>query len=172
MTARGPRVVLVGPPGAGKTTVGELLASRLGVALRDTDADIVESEGRSIQDIFVTDGEPAFRALEERAVAAALAEHEGVLSLGGGAVLSSRTREALAGHRVVFLDVGLSGATSRVGMGAARPLLLGNVRSRLKQLLDERRPVYTEVATATVVTDDLSPDEVADAVLGAIEENS
>ena len=171
MTAPGPRVVLVGPPGAGKTTVGELLASRLGVALRDTDADVVEAEGRSIQDIFVTDGEQAFRVLEERAVAAALAEHDGVLSLGGGAVLSARTREALVGHRVVFLDVGLSGATSRVGLSSARPLLLGNVRSRLKQLLDERRPVYTAVATATVVTDDLIPDEVADAVLGAIEED-
>jgi len=160
----GPLVVLVGPPGAGKTTVGHILAARLGAVLRDTDADVEQSEGVTVQDLFVTHGEAHFRALEEKAVAAALTEHDGVLSLGGGAVLSEATRALLADHPVVFLDVGLSGAASRVGLGAGRPLLLGNVRGQLKALLDARRPVYTEAADLTIDTDGRGPDEVAELI--------
>ncbi len=167
MTA--PRVVLVGPPGAGKTTVGQALAQRLGLSLRDTDHDIEASEGASVQDLFVTRGEPYFRELEEKAVVAALAEHDGVLSLGGGAVLSDATRAVLDGHTVVFLDVGLAAAVSRVGLGAGRPLLLGNVRARLKGLLDARRPLYTEVASTTLVTDNLDSEAVADRVAAWLE---
>lgn len=159
-----PRVVLVGPMGAGKTTVGELLARRWGVEVRDTDADIVAAQGKEISEIFVDDGEAAFRALERAAVAAALAEHDGVLSLGGGAVLDPSTRELLAGHTVVFLKVGLTDAVKRVGLGTSRPLLMGNVRGRIKALLDERTPVYESVATITVDTDDRTADEVADEV--------
>ncbi|MFT4299917.1 MAG: shikimate kinase [Aeromicrobium sp.] len=169
---RGPVVVLIGAPGAGKTTVGTALAGRLGVDLRDTDDDIVAAQGREISDIFLTDGEPFFRELEEQAVAAALAEHDGVLSLGGGAVLSAATQERLAGHPVVYLEVGLAGAARRVGLNASRPLLVGNVRGRLKTLLDERRPVYTRLARWTVPTDNHTPDEVADLVLKLIEENN
>jgi len=160
----GPRVVLVGPMGAGKTTVGELLAARWGVQVRDTDADIVAAQGKEISEIFVDDGEAAFRALEREAVARALAEHDGVLSLGGGAVLDPGTRDLLAGHTVVFLNVGLTDAVKRVGLGTSRPLLMGNVRGRIKALLDERTPVYISVATFTVDTDGRTPDEVADQV--------
>jgi shikimate kinase len=164
-----PRVVLVGPMGAGKTTVAEILASRWGSAVRDTDRDVEAAEGRAISDIFVDEGEAYFRSREREAVAAALGEHAGVLALGGGAVLDPDTRELLAGHRVVFLSVGLADAAKRVGMGAGRPLLLGNVRSRMKALLDERTPVYESVATATVVTDGRTPDDVADEVARAVE---
>ncbi|RYU11245.1 shikimate kinase [Nocardioides iriomotensis] len=155
--------------GAGKSTVAAILAERWHLTVRDTDADIVAAEGREISEIFVDDGEQHFRALERAAVAAALAEHDGVLALGGGAVLDPGTREALAGHPVAFLNVGLSDAVKRVGLGVGRPLLLGNVRSRVKALLDERLPVYQAVATVQVDTDGRTPEEVADDVAAAIE---
>jgi shikimate kinase len=163
-----PLVVLVGPPGAGKSTVGALLAQRLGVDLRDTDADVEASTGTTIAELFVDHGEAHFRALERQAVAAALDEHAGVLSLGGGAVLDPDTRKALRGHRVVFLDVGLADAVRRVGLGVSRPLLLGNVRSRLKALLDERRPAYEAVAWLTVDTDGRTPEELVDDIAEAL----
>jgi len=163
-----PLVVLVGPMGAGKTTIGEILAARLGVELRDTDTDIEVAQGKPISDIFVDDGEQVFRALEVEAVEAALGEHRGVVSLGGGAVMSADTRATLARHRVVFLDVGLSQAAARVGLGVTRPMLLGNVRGQLKALMDARRPLYEEVATFTVLTDDLDPEAVADLVERAL----
>jgi shikimate kinase len=157
--------VIVGPMGAGKSTVGELLADAWGVPARDTDADVEALEGRSISDIFVDSGEAHFRDLERTAVAAALAEHEGVLTLGGGAVIDPGTRELLAGRTVVFLRVGLSDAVKRVGLGTSRPLLLGNVRSRIKALLDERTPIYESVATLTVDTDGKQPAEVVAEIL-------
>jgi shikimate kinase len=162
MTA--PRVVLVGPMGAGKTTVGRLLAARWGVAFVDTDDVVEQTEGRTVSDIFVDSGEEHFRALERAAVGRALAEHPGVLALGGGAVMSEETRGTLAGHAIVFLRVGLTDAAARVGLGTSRPLLLGNVRGRMKALLDERTPVYESVSTASVDTDGLTPDQVADRV--------
>ena len=160
-----PVVVLVGPMGAGKTTVAGLLADAWGTTMRDTDADIVTAEGREIADIFVDSGEDAFRALERAAVAEALATHDGVLALGGGAVLDAATRELLADHHVVFLRVGLSDAVKRVGLGTARPLLLGNVRGRIKTLLDERTPVYESVATVVVDTDGRTPEDVAQEII-------
>jgi shikimate kinase len=156
-----PRVVLVGPMGAGKSTVAGLLGAAWGLPVRDTDADIEATTGREISDIFVESGEDHFRELEAAAVAAALAEHDGVLALGGGAVLRPETRDLLADETVVFLRVGLSDAVKRVGLGVGRPLLLGNVRSRIKALLDERTPVYESVATHVVETDGRSPDQVA-----------
>lgn len=156
-----PRVVLVGPMGAGKTTVGGLLAESWGVGFRDTDQDVETSTGRAISDIFVEDGEPFFRSLERDAVAAALTDHDGVLALGGGAVLDESTRALLTGHRVVYLEVGLADAAQRVGLGVSRPLLLGNVRGRMKQLLDERAPIYQQVATMTVSTDGRAADDIA-----------
>jgi shikimate kinase len=163
-TEPGPVVVLVGSMGAGKTTVGRLVAERLRVGFRDTDDDVEAAAGRSVADIFVEDGEQEFRALERRAVAAALTEHAGVLALGGGAVLDPDTRALLAGRPVVFLRVGLAAAAQRVGLGVSRPLLLGNVRGRIKQLLDERTPVYEAVARHTVETDGRTAAEVADEV--------
>lgn len=164
-----PRVVLVGPMGAGKSTVGRLLAERWGVPFRDTDDDVARAEGRSISEIFVDSGEDHFRALERVAVARALAEHEGVLAVGGGAVMNDETRAALAGLPVVFLRVGLSDAAARVGLGASRPLLLGNVRGTMKALLDERTPVYESVATLVAETDGRTPEEVAHEVAVAVE---
>lgn len=165
---RGPVLVLVGPPGSGKSTVGAALAARLGTTARDTDDDIERAAGTSITEIFVEHGEAHFRELERAAVRAALADHTGVLSLGGGAVSDPGTRRLLADHTVVFLDVSLSAASSRVGLNAARPLLLGNVRGRLKQLMDERRPLYVEVATATVDTSTRAPDDVVDEIAGMV----
>jgi shikimate kinase len=157
-----PQIVLVGPMGAGKTTVARVLARRWGVESRDTDHDIEATTGRSIPEIFVDDGEAHFRQLEKAAVAAALETHDGVLALGGGAVLDPDTQVLLKGHRVVFLKVGLADAVKRVGLGSARPMLLGNVRARVKQLLEERAPVYESVATVVVETDGRTPEQIAD----------
>jgi shikimate kinase len=164
-----PRVVLIGPMGAGKSTVGRLLARRWGLPFRDTDDDVVRADGRTIPDIFVESGEGHFRALERTAVARAVVEHDGVLAVGGGAVMAEETRGLLAGQTVVFLRVGLADAAARVGLGTSRPLLLGNVRGTMKALLDERTPVYESVAVAVVDTDGRTPDEVADAVAEALD---
>ena len=161
-------IVLIGPMGAGKTTVAGLLAERLGTSVRDTDHDVEATAGRPISEIFVDEGEAAFRALERAAVAEAVATHDGVLALGGGAVLDPGTREVLAGHDVVYLRVGLADAVKRVGLGTSRPLLLGNVRSRIKTLLDERAPVYESVATLVVDTDGRSPQDVAEEIVTAL----
>jgi shikimate kinase len=167
-----PRVVLVGTMGAGKTSVGRILARTWGVGFRDSDQDVEAAEGRTISDIFVDSGEAEFRALERAAVATALAEHDGVLALGGGAVLDEGTRKLLDGHHVVFLRVGLSDAAQRVGLGVSRPLLLGNVRGQIKVSIDERTPVYESVATHVVDTDGLSVDEVVERVRAAVEDAS
>ncbi|MGW0365916.1 shikimate kinase [Streptomyces sp. NPDC002990] len=165
----GPLVVLVGPMGSGKSTVGGLLAERLGVPYRDTDADIVAAQGREISDLFIDEGEPYFRELERQAVAAAVAEHTGVLALGGGAVLDAGTRDLLTGLPVAYLSMDVEEAVRRVGLGAARPLLAVNPRRQWRELMDARRPLYTEVARVVVATDDRTPEEVAQAVLDALE---
>ncbi|MFI7248761.1 shikimate kinase [Micromonospora chalcea] len=156
-----PVCVLVGAPGSGKTTVGTALAEALGVDFRDTDADIENLAGKPIPEIFVDEGEEHFRTLERAAVAAALASHAGVLALGGGAVLAEENRAALIGHTVVHLSVELPDAVKRIGLGAGRPLLALNPRATLKHLMDQRRPLYAEVATATVVTDGRTSEELA-----------
>ncbi|QDY07619.1 shikimate kinase [Micromonospora sp. HM134] len=156
-----PVCVLVGAPGSGKSTVGAELATLLGLAFRDTDTDIEQMAGKPIPEIFIDEGEAHFRALERAAVLAAVTSHAGVLALGGGAVLAEENRAALIGHTVVHLSVELTDAVKRVGLGAGRPLLSVNPRATLKHLMDQRRPLYAEVATATVVTDGRAPEEIA-----------
>lgn len=160
--------MLVGPPGAGKSTVGEALAALLGVGFRDTDADIEAVAGKPIPEIFLDEGEERFRTLERAAVSAALASFDGVLALGGGAVLAEETRAALAGHTVVYLSVELSDAVKRVGLGPGRPLLAINPRATLKYLLDQRRPLYEQVATVTVATDGRTPEQVAAEIMSQL----
>jgi shikimate kinase len=156
--------------GAGKSTVADLLGARWGLAVRDTDRDVETVAGKAISDIFVDDGETRFRELERAAVVEALDAHGGVLALGGGAVLDPDTRAALSGHRVVFLEVGVSDAVKRVGLGITRPLLVGNMRARIRALLDERLPIYREVASITVETDGRTPEDVAAEVAGLVEQ--
>ncbi|MFE1952627.1 shikimate kinase [Streptomyces sp. NPDC059524] len=155
--------------GVGKSTVGAQLAERLGCAFRDTDEDIVAAQGRAIADIFVDEGETHFRALEKAAVAAALAEHDGVLSLGGGAILDADTRALLAGHAVVYLSMDVEEAVRRTGLNVARPLLAVNPRKQWRELMEARRHLYTEVARVVVATDGRTPDEVTEEVLDALE---
>jgi shikimate kinase len=156
-----PVAVVVGAPGAGKSTVGEAVAALLGVPFADTDTIIVERDGRPIPEIFVDDGEEAFRALERATVAAALRDFDGVLALGGGAILHDGTRASLSAHTVVYLSVELTDAIKRVGIGGGRPLLAINPRATLKYLMDQRRPLYAQVATLTVITDGRTPEDVA-----------
>lgn len=168
----GPIYVLIGPPGSGKSTVGKALASALGVARRDTDVDVERSAGKRIADIFLTDGEQAFRDLERDAVALAMAEHDGVLSLGGGAILDVETQALLenyaaTGGQVVFLDVSLHAAAQRVGLNAARPLLMGNPRRQWADLMEARRPIYERLATITVNTDHIRADRIAHEIVEA-----
>ncbi len=168
MTAA-PLIVLVGPMGVGKSTVGQLLAERLGVGYRDTDEDIVTGQGRTVADIFVDEGEAAFRALEKQTVHRALAEHDGVLALGGGAILDADTRGLLAAQRVVYLSMDVDEAVKRTGLNAARPLLAVNPRRQWRELMEARRHLYEEVATVVVATDGRTPEEVTRAALDALE---
>jgi shikimate kinase len=168
-----PALVVVGPPASGKTTVGTAVAAALGLAFRDTDADVEAETGTPIADLFVTSGEPHFRALEERAVARALAEHDGVLALGGGAVTSAATRQLLvacgrAGSEVVWLDVDVASAARRAGLSRDRPLLAVNPRAMLRTMLEARAPLYAEVATVTVSTSGRPVEEVVAEVLAAV----
>jgi len=156
-----PVAVVVGAPGAGKTTIGEAVAGLLGVPFSDTDAIIEARAGKPIPEIFFDDGEDAFRLLERSTIADALREFDGILALGGGAILHEGTRQLLASQTVVYLSVELSDAVKRVGLGSGRPLLAVNPRATLKYLLDQRRPLYASVATHTVVTDGREPDEIA-----------
>ena len=156
-----PYAVLVGPPGAGKSTIGRRLAQALHLDLLDTDVAIERETGRTIADIFSRDGEPTFRQIEERIVADALASHEGIVSLGGGAVLSASTRALLAQHRVVYLEISVAEGLRRTGANTSRPLLAGpDPRAKYQELMRHRRPLYRSVATVRVRTDSRSPARV------------
>ncbi|MDN5762799.1 MAG: shikimate kinase [Microlunatus sp.] len=163
----GKLIVLVGAPGSGKSTVGRLLADQLDYEFIDIDTVIENRAGKPIAEIFIDDGEPAFRALEQDVTLGHL-DRTAVVSLGGGAVTSTAIREALAGHRVVWLRVSAATAADRVGLNAARPLLLGNVRGQLIRLLAQRTPLYAEVATVEVNTDQFDAEQVVTHVLEAL----
>jgi shikimate kinase len=181
-----PQIILIGAPGAGKTTVGTKLAARLGVPFTDTDAVVEAVAGKPVSDIFISDGEPEFRRLERAAVAAALASGSsgsgqgngttragtpatGVIGLGGGAVMNEQTQAELAGRAVVYLQTGFAELAKRVGLDRARPLLIGtNPRAQLKSLLEARLPVYSTLAWLTVSTDGREPDEIAAEIAGEI----
>ncbi len=170
MTVTAPRVVLVGPPGAGKTTVGRALAERWAVEFVDSDDLVEAATGQSIADLFVDQGEAVFREHERAAVGAALTTHDGVLALGGGAVMTPAVAEQLNGHVVVYLQVSAGDAGSRIGLGVARPLLLGNVRGQLRRLMDERRPTYERVAVAAVDSSGRTVEQVVDEVDRVVDE--
>ena len=156
-------VVLVGPPGAGKSSVGRLLASRLGVAFADTDDLVARAAGKPIGDIFVEDGELVFRELERAAVARGLDAVEpdgGVLALGSGAVLDLDVRRMIGTRTVVYLEVGFATVAKRTGMDRPRVVVPGNPRGQLRAMLEERRPVYSTLASVTVPTDGMAPEEV------------
>jgi shikimate kinase len=161
----GPLAILVGPPGAGKSTIGALLAQALGRPFEDTDTIIETMAGKPIPEIFIDDGEPHFRKLEAEAVATALESFGGVLALGAGAILAEQTRQRLLGHPVVYLVVDFSDVMKRVGLGAGRPLLKINPRATMRHLLDQRRPFYEEVARYTVDTSGRTPDEVVTSIV-------
>jgi shikimate kinase len=163
-----PVVVFVGTMGAGKTSIGQAVARLLGVPFADVDAIIEERAGKPIPEIFFDDGEDAFRALERSAVASSLTSFDGVLALGGGAIMHEGTRELLAAHTVVWLSVELSDAVKRVGLGAGRPMISINPRATMKYLLDQRKPLYASVATHTVPTDGREIDDIAAEVVALL----
>jgi shikimate kinase len=169
-----PAAVLIGPPGAGKSVVGALIAASLGVEFRDTDAEIGAAAGKPVSDIFIEDGEEAFRALERAAAAGALGERGplrergGVLALGSGAVLDGGVQRLLDGLPVVYLAARFGTVERRIGFDRPRVVVPGNPRGRLRAMLEERRPLYERLASITVQTDDKDPEEVAAEITAVI----
>ena len=166
-----PKAVLIGLPGSGKSTIGRRLAKSLGVPLLDTDNAIEETTGRTIADIFATDGESEFRRIEEQVIRDALATHDGVLSLGGGAVTTEGVREALAGHTVIYLEISAAEGVRRTGGSTVRPLLAGPDRGeKFKALMAERVPLYRQVATMRVNTNHRNPGAVVRYISARLED--
>jgi len=166
-----PLVVLIGPPGAGKSAVGPLLADRLGVEFRDTDAEVGAAAGKPVSDIFIENGEAAFRQLELQAATSALGAlraHGGVLALGSGAVLDAGVQRLLDGLPVVYLSADFGTVARRIGLDRPRVVIPGNPRGRLRAMLTERDAIYQQLAAVTVPTDDLDPDELADQIAAEI----
>ncbi len=172
-----PRFVLIGPPGAGKSTIGEMLARRLKTSFVDTDKAIAARAGKSISDIFVDDGEDAFRSVEKAVVSEELQRESGVLALGGGAILDLQTQKEIesvkvGGSQVVFLDVSIATAAPRIGFNRNRPLLLGNPRAQWLSLMQQRRPIYESLADLIVDTSDQPADRSVEAIVSTLEANS
>jgi shikimate kinase len=166
-----PKAVLIGLPGSGKSTIGRRLAKALNLTLLDTDAAIEETTGRTIADIFATDGEKEFRRIEEDVIRSALKSHDGVLSLGGGAVTTPGVREALAGHTVIYLEISASEGVRRTGGATVRPLLAGGDRGeKFKALMSQRVPLYRRVAMMRVNTNRRNPGAVVRYIVTRLED--
>lgn len=165
-----PRVILIGPPGAGKSSIGMSLASRLKVGFSDTDKLIEKSSGKSVAQIFIEDGEVVFREMEREICAKALLEEDGILALGGGAILAPETQALISASqgKIIFLDVTLKVAAPRIGFNRDRPLLLGNPRQQWQSLMDARRPLYEELATLKYEVEDRSIKEIVEALLSVV----
>ncbi len=157
------KIVLIGPPGAGKSSIGKALAKEISAAFIDSDSEIERIAGKKISDIFVEEGESAFRKIEVGVVTQILESFEGVIALGGGAPINIAIQEVLTGvdYPVIFIDVSISQAANRIGFNKDRPLLLINPRQQWMNLMSERRPIYEKLATQTVVSDSMKPHEVA-----------
>jgi shikimate kinase len=165
-----PKAVLVGMPGSGKSTIGRRLAKAMGLPLLDTDAKIVEETGREVADIFAIDGEREFRRIEEDVVRRVLAEHDGIVSLGGGAITSPGVREALAGHAVIFLEISAAEGIRRTTSGTVRPLLAGDdPAQKYRDLMSQRVPLYRRVATMRVNTNRRNPGAVVRYIVTRLE---
>ena len=167
-----PRVILIGPMGSGKTTIGSLLAEKLGLSFRDTDHLIEEQEEKTVSQIFLDQGEDAFRAIEKRVLREELLTDGTVLSLGGGAPISIDAQSALraiASH-IIFLDISLSTVAPRIGFNRDRPLLLNNPRGQWQTLMEARRPIYESIADATINVDDKSEEEIVTIALTSLGE--
>jgi shikimate kinase len=165
-----PKAVLIGLPGSGKSTIGRRLAKALGVVLLDTDTAIEQTTGRTIADIFAADGEQEFRRIEEEVVREALGSHDGVLSLGGGAITSPGVREALSGHTVIYLEISASEGVRRTGGNTVRPLLAGGDRAeKFRALMSERVPLYRRTATIRVNTNRRNPGAVVRHIVSRLE---
>ena len=165
------RILLIGPPGAGKSTVGESLAKELDMPFVDTDQVIEKESGKSITDIFVVDGEPHFRALEVQTLRSVLSLESAVISLGGGAPISDEAQELIkdSNSHTVFLDVSLATAAPRVGFNRDRPLLLGNPRAQWQALSDKRRPIYELLANDCIKVDDMDVAQIVALIKEALQ---
>lgn len=157
------KIVLIGPPGAGKSSIGKALAKELNLDFIDSDSEVEKISHKKISEIFIEDGEPAFRLLEVDVVRKVLADFNGVISLGGGAPISKEIEEVLgnADYPVVFIDVSIAQAATRIGFNKDRPLLLVNPRQQWISLMNDRRPIYEKLASQTISSDNQKPHEVA-----------
>ena len=157
------KIVLIGPPGAGKSSIGKALAKELNLNFIDSDSEIEKISHKKISEIFIEEGEPAFRLLEVDVVRKVLADFEGVISLGGGAPINKEIQEVLqdANYPVVFIDVSIAQAAIRIGFNKDRPLLLVNPRQQWISLMNDRRPIYEKLASQTISSDNQKPHEVA-----------